>query len=128
TSPPLAVVVGSAPSPITPVYTQFINYGAQWKYWEGAAAPGGGWQNLSFDDSAWSLGNARFGWGLDGEATLLNSNRTTHYFRRAFVVNNGGALDSLTFNVMRDDGIVVYLNGVEAFRTNMPTGPINGST
>ena len=68
------------------------------------------------------------GWGIDGEATLLTAGRVTHYFRTAFVVNNGSMLDSLTFNVVRDDGVVVYLNGAEVFRTNMPAGPINNGT
>lgn len=128
TSPPVSIVVGPAPAPIAPVFTQYINWGSQWKYWDSASAVGNGWQSLAFDDAAWPVGNARLGWGIDGESTLLTEGRVTHYFRRAFVVNNGSALDSLTFNVVRDDGVVVYMNGVEVFRTNMPAGPIDSGT
>jgi len=127
TSPPISIVVGPAPPPIAPVFAQFINWGSQWRYWDSASAVGNGWPELAFDDTAWPLGNGRFGWGIDGEATELTP-RITHYFRRAFVVTNGGALDSLTFNALRDDGLVVYLNGSEVFRTNMPVGPVDGST
>lgn len=128
TSAPVAVVVGPAPPTIAPVFTPFINYGTAWKYWDTGTGASNGWQNLAFDDSAWPIGNARLGWGLDGESTLLTSGRTTHYFRKTFVVTNGAALDTLTFNVIRDDGVVVYLNGLEVFRTNMPSGTIAAST
>ena len=32
------------------------------------------------------------------------------------------ALDSLTFNFKRDDGVAIYLNGVEMVRDNLPAG------
>jgi hypothetical protein len=128
TSPPIAVVVGSAPAPIAPVYTTFFNYGALWKYWDSASPVANGWQTIEFNDSAWPSGNGRFGWGLDGESTLLTEGRIAHYFRRAFVMTNGSALESLTFNALRDDGIVVYFNGAEVFRTNMPAGLVTGAT
>ncbi len=127
TSPAIAIVVGPAPAPISPTFTQFIPYGSQWKYWDSAAAVSNNWAAFDFDDTTWPAGNARFGWGIDGEATLLTSGRITHYFRKSFPVTNGGALDSLTFFVVRDDGVVVYLNGIEVFRTNMPAGPMSGS-
>jgi hypothetical protein len=128
TSPAIAVVVGPAPAPISPTFTQFIPYGSQWKYWDSATAVSNDWASFAFDDATWPTGNARFGWGIDGEATLLTSGRTTHYFRKSFSVTNGGAFDSLTFFVVRDDGVVVYLNGIEVFRTNMPAGPVSGAT
>ncbi len=128
TSPPVAVVVGPAPSIIAPVFTQFISYGSSWMYWDSASAVGNGWQRVGFDDSAWATGNARFGWGLDGESTLLNPSRVTHYFRKPIVVTNAAALETFVFNVVRDDGVVVYLNGLEVFRTNMPAGAIGPST
>ena len=128
TSPAIAIVVGPAPPAITPVFTPLIGYGSAWKYWDSVGTVSNGWTGWSFDDAAWPVGNGRFGWGLDGEATLLTSGRITHYFRRTFVSTNGGALASLTFNVLRDDGVIVYLNGAEVFRTNMPAGPVDGTT
>src|SRR4030095_4685493 len=52
----------------------------------------------------------------------------TTYFRRTFGVTNVGDISSLTLRLLRDDGGVVYLNGVEVFRANMSTGPINFNT
>jgi hypothetical protein len=128
TSPPSAIAIGPVPPTIAPVFTQFFSYGAAWNYWDSAGAVSNGWAGLGFDDSAWPSGNARFGWGIDGESTALTPGRITHYFRKSIVVTNGGALDSLTFFVVRDDGVVVYLNGREIFRTNMPSGAVTATT
>src|SRR5262249_44766867 len=34
----------------------------------------------------------------------------------------------LSLRVMRDDGVVVYLNGTEVWRDNMPAGPVSAGT
>jgi hypothetical protein len=53
------------------------------------------------------------------------SNRyITTYFRHWFVVPDDVAFTNLNFRLSRVDGAVVWLNGQEAFRTNMPAGPI----
>ena len=53
----------------------------------------------------------------------------TTYFRRSFVVSDPSvAAGGLTLNLVRDDGAVVYLNGTEVFRSNMPTGTIGYQT
>jgi hypothetical protein len=48
----------------------------------------------------------------------------TTCFRRAFDVTDPSQFTRLTLRVLRDDGAVVYLNGAEVFRTNMPSGTI----
>ncbi len=50
----------------------------------------------------------------------------TTYFRTTFT--NPGNVTSLTLNVRRDDGIVVYLNGVEVGRDNMAAGAVTYTT
>ncbi len=37
-------------------------------------------------------------------------------------------LNSVTLNLLRDDGAVVYVNGTEVIRSNMPTGTITNTT
>src|SRR4029453_13353682 len=49
----------------------------------------------------------------------------TTYFRHAFNVATPGSYAVVHLNVLRDDGVVVYLNGREVFRNNMPGGDIN---
>jgi hypothetical protein len=128
TSAPVAVTVASPSPPIEPVFAPLIAAGADWKYWDNAQAVGAGWTQPGFNDAAWPTGLARFGWGWDGERTLLTEGRITHYFRRWFNVANPALLNELVFQLARDDGAVVYLNGREVFRSNMPSGTITAST
>ena len=124
----VTVTIGPRPPPISPVSDSLIFAGSTWKYWDSATAPGAGWQQAYFDDSAWPAGPARFGWGLDGEVTTLTAGRTTHYFRRWFSLDNPALLTELIFELVRDDGAVVYLNGIEVLRSNMPAGPVTATT
>src|SRR5205823_3627916 len=81
-----------------------------------------------FGDGSWASGPARLGFGGDGEVTMVsygpdpNNKYVTTYFRKSFYVTNSAALTTLTLNLLRDDGAVVYLNGVEVRRDNMPAG------
>jgi len=43
-------------------------------------------------------------------------------------VADPSAVATLTMRVIRDDGAVVYLNGTEIYRSNMPTGTITSTT
>jgi len=52
----------------------------------------------------------------------------TTYFRRAFVVEDPTLVTNLALGVVRDDGAVVYLNGTEVFRSNIPLGPVDYRT
>ena len=50
------------------------------------------------------------------------------YFTRQFQVSQASKVTQLTLNTVADDGIVVYVNGTEVGRTNMPAGTVTGST
>ena len=108
-----------------------INGGANWKYFDGGQSPGANWMQPDFDDSGWSIGIARLGYGDPTTATTVNfgtdSNNkyVTTYFRRSFVLPWNAVLTNLNFRLARADGAVVWLNGQEVFRTNMPDGPID---
>ena len=52
----------------------------------------------------------------------------TTYYRRSFSVSDPSAYSALTVRLQRDDGGVVYLNGTEVFRSNMPSGAIDFQT
>ena len=83
---------------------------------------------------SWSAGAAQLGYGDGDEATLLSyggdtlNRYITSYFRRSFTVANPAALGALTVRFIRDDGAVVYVNGVEVIRSNMPTGAVTYTT
>lgn len=111
-----------------------VSAGSVWKYLDNGSDQGTAWRAAAFDDSGWASGPAQFGYGDGDEATVVSfgpssSNKyVTTYFRHTFSVSNPSAYTTLTLKVLRDDGAVVYLNGTEVFRTNMPSGPITSKT
>jgi hypothetical protein len=48
--------------------------------------------------------------------------------RHSFFVEDASIYGNLMVNIRRDDGAVVYLNGEEILRTNMPTGSVSYHT
>ncbi len=107
----------------------------QWKYLDDGSEPPPNWFSAGFDDSGWSNGIAQFGFGEGDETTpirrfsaLTGTNIIAYYFRRAFDVVDPAAIGSLSLRLLRDDGAVVYLNGAEVFRNNMPPGAVNSAT
>jgi len=124
---------------LVPENTVLIPAGANWKYLDDGSDQGSTWRELGFNDSGWSNGVAELGYGdaADGypEATVVgygpdpNDKYITTYFRHAFNVTNPESYPNLVLRVLRDDGVVVFLNGTEIFRDNMPeTGLIDYRT
>jgi len=113
---------------------QFITAGDYWKYHDGGAEPPSGWQGLPFSDDPWQEGFAKFGYGDNNETTTVgfgensSSKHLTTYFRRRFYLDNPANYSSLAASLLVDDGAVIYLNGLEARRINMPSGTITFST
>ncbi len=108
--------------------------GSVWKYLDDGSDPGNAWREPAFDDAAWKSGPARFGFGKLGEQTVLGfgtnarSKHLTYYFRTTCEVADPKALTRVALGLLRDDGAVVYLNGAEVFRSNMPDGPVTRLT
>src|SRR5678815_4710119 len=86
------------------------------------------------DSATWASGPAEFGYGDGGEATVNNfgpnpaNKYITYYYRRAFVVSGAAQFTNLVARIVRDDGVVVYLNGTEVMRDLMPGGAITAAT
>ena len=114
--------------------TELIPLGSTWKYYDGASAPGATWNELGFTDSSWSQGPAQLGYGDDSINTTISYGNNidikhiTAYFRHSFTVADASQINQLDLELMRDDGGVVYLNGIEIFRSNMPSGTISHNT
>lgn len=112
----------------------FIASGADWRFLDTGVALPSEWRTLGFDDSLWPSGPAQLGYGDGDEATLVgygpnaSAKYITTYFRRVFNVPDPNAVTGLKLELLRDDGAVVYLNGTEVARSNLPTGTINAST
>jgi phosphodiesterase/alkaline phosphatase D-like protein len=123
----------AAPRPLG-ADTVLVAASAVWKYLDNGSNQGTAWRSPGFDDSGWASGAAQLGYGDGDEATTVSygpnaSNKyVTTYFRHAFSVADPGRFLGLTLRLLRDDGAVVYLNGTEVFRSNMPAGALTSTT
>lgn len=102
------------------------------------------WFASSFDpdiitddpDDDWISGTAELGYGDGDEETVISFGNSSsrkcisYYFIHEFTVGEGDVdlYDGLLVRLLRDDGAVVYINGQEVARSNMPTGTISAST
>lgn len=129
---------------------ELVSPGSTWRYHDGPD-PVPGWQYSGFDDSGWAQGDAPLGYGILGPqwtrggqpwATVAQIPNTTtigfgpdpankhitSWYRADFEVADAASLDPVELHIRADDGAVVYVNGTEAARFNMPTGPIGPDT
>ena len=86
--------------------------------------------NSPSSTATWAEDPAQLGYGDGDEAKEINDTHAngdliaTSYFRHAFNVVDPSEFGTLDINLLRDDGAIVYLNGVEEFRSNIAEGPI----
>ncbi len=114
--------------------TTFFDLGAEWKYLDDGSDQGMAWREIDFDDSAWAIGPGKLGYGEADQGTALSfggspsRRHITYYFRRTFEVLNPGVTPGLKVDIVRDDGAIVYVNGTEIGRSNMPEGAVDFTT
>ncbi|MFC7337854.1 GH92 family glycosyl hydrolase [Haloferula chungangensis] len=94
-------------------------YGSVWKYLDDGSNQGTSWRDATFDDSSWASGSGQLGYGDGDESTALSGNLITYYFRRSFRIDDASGVDTATFDLLYDDGAILYLNGVEIHRTSL---------
>lgn len=111
-----------------------IAFQSEWKYSDGPTYPNKNWITRDFDDSSWKSGKAELGYGDKDETTTLNygtdkSNKPiSYYFRKKFTLKSLKNINALSLNLSYDDGAIVYLNGKEVSRVNLPKGDITPTT
>lgn len=101
-----------------------------WRYLDTGANAGTAWRQPGYDDSGWSNGVAELGFGDQDETTPIRQvgtngqNTIAFYFRQEFAVQNPAVFTNLAMTLLRDDGGVVYLNGIEVYRSpTLPPSP-----
>ncbi len=113
--------------------------GAVWKYYVASAYPDPAWKTSAYSDAAWPQGAVEAGYGDGDEVSTVpfvdtdpvtsgTQRNISTLFRHTFTVANTSSITGLTLRIKRDDGAVVYLNGLEIFRTAMPAGTIAFTT
>ncbi len=103
----------------------FVNTGSEWTYTDSANGEPANWtQGIANGQT----GTAELGFGDGNEATTLTSGQISYYFTKQFNVDNAAQVGQLDLQLAADDGAVVYINGTEVLRVNMPDGAIGPNT
>ncbi len=128
------IVLCAAASPVLAATLIEAGRQTEWRYFDSGSNPGAAWHSPSFDDAKWRQGRAPLGYGEPDVVTTVRfgaderHKHVTTYFRREFEVSALAAIQQLVFVLRLDDGAVVYLNGREMLRSNLPAGPIAAAT
>jgi hypothetical protein len=118
----ITVVTNAATTPVS-----LVPAGSTWRYWDNGSDPGTSWRYNGFNDGTWLSGMAPLGYGQGDEATTVGfgpnaANKfITTCFRRPFHIPEASFVQSLTGRMVRDAGAVVFLNGTEIWRDNLPS-------
>ena len=113
--------------------SSLISYGGLWRYYSlnnYTAAPADisslNWTEDTYNDSGnWTNtpnNSNAFGYNESNVNAPTQINRRTYYLRRDINITNPLQYSSITLTAKYDDGFIVYVNGVEVARANMPTG------
>ncbi|MEH7251889.1 metallophosphoesterase [Neobacillus niacini] len=113
-----------------------------WKYLDDGSNQGTAWKAADFNDSSWKSGAAPLGYPVSEERPEFGSIKTiigygessqnkhaTSYFRTTFEVNDLSEIGNTgQIKAGIDDSVILYLNGQEIARYNLPKGdiPFNG--
>lgn len=101
-----------------------IARGETWRYRDLGTDEGTAWHQPVFDETEWAAGEAPLGYGQGDEATTVgfgspSAKYRTTYFRKSFNVPATAPVRNALFRLCFNDGVAVYLNGVEVLRRNL---------
>ncbi len=112
-----------------------VAVGANWKFYDQNGDLGTAWRAEAYNDATWASGPSPLGYSPNNEdmasTTVCNGctncdpnctdKRITTYFRHHVSLTDLSQPFSITYQ--RDDGIVIYVNGTEVHRENLPAAP-----
>ena len=105
---------------------------SDWSYHLGDSFPatdgaGREWNENDYDesvDAGWTIGQAPIGFGDGDDNTVITRDHITVFLRKEFTILPGQIPSNLTLRTLYDDGIVVWINGVEVGRYSVDPGAI----
>ncbi len=112
----------------------FVPEGSTWSYLDNGIDPGPTWMDPAFDDTGWQQGAGPFGYGIWDALTTIdygidpNNKPITTWFRHDFDVIDAQTMTGAVLRLRYDDAVLVYLNGVELQRVNLPIGVVTPAT
>ncbi len=143
TTSPIETITITNPAPQV---TLLISNGSEWSYYntnisitpEGATVfppppKFGTWTEAFYDVSDWTPLFAEIGGGDTAEypeKSVVDIGPTgnrylAHYMRKSFFVPGDAAYDNLQIRLLRDDGAIVFLNGIPVWTNNMVTAALD---
>lgn len=111
-----------------------LPFGESWNYLDNGTNQKTVWRNPSFSDAGWETGTGSFGYGAGNNSTPLrygsNARKRyiTTYFRKTISLARAAAYAGFSATVNSTAGFVVYVNGAEVYRSNLPQGSIRYTT
>lgn len=108
-----------------PVLNVFSD-GSTWSYNNPNSDQGTAWRTLTNPTLNWV--NATGSFGYNSTQTVTIPPAVTNYFLKTVNISNPGLYNTFDFTLSYNDGAVIYVNGVEVERVNMPAGVINYNT
>lgn len=123
------------PPPINPAVNYPLPTKTQWSYLDTGSAPNN-WKDLNFNDTPWVSGKGALGYKAADLGTTIGYGKdstkkhiTTYYRKRLNIADVSALPNNLEVQLRADDGAVLYVNGTEVLKVNMPTsGAITNTT
>jgi hypothetical protein len=107
--------------------TTIFDDATTWDYYDKGALSGDSWKSAKTVES-WKSGKGPIGYGKEEAATKTTANLPTYYFHKTFTLSEYSSTDTYTLNYIVDDGMIVYVNGKEVGRYNMPSDNVGYNT
>lgn len=110
-----------------------ISSGEYWYYYDEGSLTNDWYQKINLNRK-WKKGITPIGYGDSKIVTSIsygNDSENKHpakYFVKKFNLNISNKFLAYGLQVKRDDGIIIYINGKEVFRNNLPLIVITGKT
>jgi hypothetical protein len=110
-----------------------VERGQVWRWRPAGREQSEDWRDPDFDDGKWYERKLDLGWvepaAMDGMPGMRpRPAASTYLFRRTFEVDDPGFYRDLAMLIKRSDGAIVYLNGKEVYRYNLPDGAVSNET
>ncbi len=107
-----------------------ISRGSTWNYYDQGSLDAEDWKSTSYNYASWRSGKAPLGYCTGDTLTSnLTKSLTTYYFNTTFDLDSApSSSDVFTLDYTVDDGFVIYVNGTEAGRYNIPSGTVTYDT
>jgi hypothetical protein len=122
-------------TPPPPQVVTLLNITNSWRYENSGTDLGTGWLQPGFDDDSWPSGQALLAVENCNCLPEPSARRYRWPMARSLSISARISIFLPTLNISQlelshvlDDGAIVYLNGVEVYRNNMPAGAVTFTT